>query len=128
MGDENTTATENSQQNTYDDGEARVEDFHICPTKFDEDERKMHVWMRVAGGEAAYYVSASVRFSECEAAAHEVTVYRVDPEELVDEFRQPMWIQEPEDTFDAVQAAHEMYIQSAKDWYEYARGADTTEY
>jgi hypothetical protein len=55
-------------------------------------------------------------------------VYRGGTEELVDEFRRPMWTQKPENTFDAVQTAHETYIQSPKDWYEYDRGADTTEY
>lgn len=123
MNENNDTATENRLQTIYAEGEAHVEGFQIKPLVVADDELRMHAQMRIVGGEAIYYVAATVTFSE-DDAGHHVQVFD-RREELVDEFTTEIVTVSPEDTVEATDALYETYHDAAEAWYTYARNADT---
>ena len=122
MNENNDTATENRLQTIYADGEAHAEDFRIRPTTFNDAQKTFHVHMRVAGGEAVYYLLATVNYSE-ENPGHHIVI-RDHEHDVVDEIESDFTAADPHDTLDVTQALHEMYVQAAQEWYDYGRNAD----
>lgn len=122
MSENEHTPEEQQIKTIYGGDEAYVEDFRIRPVAVEDDRLKMHVKMRVGGAESIYYVSATATYAEDENTGHHISIHRVDGH-LIDEFDTSVITASPSDTIDAVQALHEVYVQAADDWYDYARDA-----
>lgn len=105
------------------EGIAHVGEFRIRPVTVGDEEVEMHVNMRIGGGEAIYYLSASVRYTDDDSAGHHIRIHRRGGG-LVDEFETNVVTASPSDIFDATQAIHEVYLQSVQDWYDFAVNAD----
>jgi hypothetical protein len=114
---------ENSLETIYAAGEAHVEEFRIKPLTFGEEEKTFHVLLRIAGGEAVYNLSASVTYSEEDPGHHIIISDHED--RVVYEIESDFVAADPHDSLDVTQALHEMYVQAAQEWYDYARDADT---